>query len=137
MAGATLSREATKVQVSNSPHNPPSSLPTNKMAVYVFFWGDQCLKVGKAGPKSQPRYTSQHYNPGSNGSNLAKSVLKYGREMGLSGVGEDNVGEWIRQNTSRVNILIDVAAGERILGLLESFLQCRFQPRFEGFKSDK
>jgi len=35
-----------------------ASFPLGKMAVYVFFWGDKCLKVGKVGPKSGARYTN-------------------------------------------------------------------------------
>jgi hypothetical protein len=50
-------------------------LPEGKMAVYTFFWEGRCLKVGKAGPNSGARYTSQHYLPGKSKSNLADSIL--------------------------------------------------------------
>jgi len=31
-------------EILGAPHTPPKSLPSNKMAVYVFIWG-QCHKV--------------------------------------------------------------------------------------------
>jgi hypothetical protein len=44
-----------------APHRRPSSLPPGLQVVYAFLLGDRCLKVGKAGPKTQARFTSQHY----------------------------------------------------------------------------
>ncbi len=120
-----------------APHQPPKALPKGKIAVYMFFLGPNCLKVGKVGPKSQPRYTSQHYNSKSSISNLAKSVLKDKAKLGIPDINEDNVGTWIKTNTDRVNILMSDEHGISVLTLLESFLQCRLKPRFEGFDSQK
>jgi hypothetical protein len=36
-----------------APHKRPSNLPSSSQVVYAFLLGDRCLKVGKAGPKSQ------------------------------------------------------------------------------------
>ena len=116
-----------------APHSPPSRLPEGKIAVYAFFWGEQCLKVGKAGPKSQARYISQHYNAASSKSNLAKSILGHQRELGLNGLNENTITDWIKNNTSRINFLVDTKVGIPVLNLLEVFLQCRLRPRFEGF----
>src|SRR6185436_12772930 len=44
--------------------------------VYAFFIDDRCLKVGKAGPKSKARFTSQHYGV-SVPSTLARSILDH------------------------------------------------------------
>ena len=118
-------------------HRPPSSLPAGKMAVYVFVWKGQCLKVGKVGPKSQARYTSQHYAPSSSASNLARSLLGANADLALSDLTESNVGHWIRTNVDRVNFLLDVQCGVPVLTLLESFLQCRLNPKFEGFESQR
>ncbi len=107
------------------------------MAVYVFSKGDDVLKIGKVGAKSQARYTSQHYNPGSSNSNLAKSLLADRESPGFAQINEANVGQWIRQNIDRVNFLLDERAGVPVLTLLESFFQCRFKPRYEGFKSQR
>jgi len=58
------------------------------MAVYVFSKGPDVLKVGKVGAKSQARYTSQHYNPGSAMSTLAASILADLERLELAGVDE-------------------------------------------------
>jgi len=137
MAGITIRPEAVAVEMLPPPHRPPSLLPAGKMGVYIFHWGSQCLKVGKVGPRSQARYTSQHYNPGSSNSNLAKSILKDRENLGIAGIDEGNVGAWIRENTQRVNILLDDVAGAPALSLLESFAVCCLRPRFEGFASQK
>jgi hypothetical protein len=78
LAGILLSPHDIEIEKLPAPHKPPSRLPPGKMAVYVFHSGTTCLKVGKAGPKSQARYTSQHYNPKSAMSTLAASMLADG-----------------------------------------------------------
>ncbi len=120
-----------------APHVPPSTLPSGKMAVYVFHWGDRCLKVGKVGPKIQARYTSPHYSPNSSNSNLAKSILKDKSAMGITEIDVHTVGNWVRQNTDRINFLIPESFGIPLLSLLEAFLQCRLKPCFEGFGTQK
>jgi len=137
LAGVDLSRDDIITQHLRAPHRPPSSLPRGKMAVYVFFLGDQCLKVGKAGPRSKARYTSQHYNPRSSRSNLAKSILAHRNELRLGTLNESSIRGWITQNTDRINFLIDRHVGMPTVSLLEAFLQCRLKPRFEGFQSQK
>ena len=97
----------------------------------------RCLKVGKAGPNSQARYVSQHYNPGSSRSNLAKSLLRKGDSLGIMGLNDSNVEAWIKHNTTRLDFLLDKSAGIHVLNLLEAFLQCRLKPAFEGFQSQK
>ncbi len=136
LAGVVLLRDAVDVEVLRAPHCP-RSLPAGRMGAYVFLWGDECLKVGKAGPSSHARYRYQHYRPGSSNSNLAKSILKEPGRLGISGIDESNVGKWIKGNTDRVNILLDDDAGMPVLNLLEAFLQCRLKPRFEGSDSQR
>ena len=137
IAGVSVASNVLLVERLLAPHKPPSSLPRGKMAVYVFEWKGQCLKVGKVGPNSQARYTSQHYGPSSSNSNLAKSVLAGRDELGISGVSESNVGAWIKTNVDRTNYLLNTECGISVLTLLESFLQCRLRPRFEGFESQR
>ncbi len=137
IAGLNIKQGNINIENLPAPHIPPSTLPAGKMAVYVFQWGDQCLKVGKVGPKSQARYTSQHYNPKSSNSNLAKSILKDKAVVGITAIDEHTVGNWIRQNTDRVNFLVPESFGIPLLSLLEAFLQCRLKPRFEGFDTQK
>lgn len=103
----------------------------------MFFWNDRCLKVGKVGPRSQARFTSQHYNPNSSQSNLAKSLIVHKNELNIPVLSDQIVGKWIKNNTDRVNILIDSSHGVALLSLMESFFLCRFKPFFEGFESQK
>jgi hypothetical protein len=58
-----LPTTAITVERLSAPHVPPTKLPHGKIAVYVFSKGPYVLNVGKAGAKSQTRYTSQHHNP--------------------------------------------------------------------------
>ena len=137
LAGLDIKQRDIHIENLQAPHVPPSTLPSGKMAVYVFHWGDRCLKVGKVGPKSQARYTSQHYSPRSSNSNLAKSILKDKSVMGINDIDEHTVGNWVKQNTDRVNFLIPESFGIPLLSLLEAFLQCRLKPCFEGFDTQK
>lgn len=137
LAGVELPSGAIIIENLSAPHMPPTRLPIGKMAVYVFSRGPEFLKVGKVGVKSGPRYTSQHYNPGSAKSTLAASILADRERLGLGDVDEANIGQWIKENIDRVNFLIDERFGVSVLTLLESFLQCRLTPRYEGFKSQR
>jgi hypothetical protein len=137
LAGVELPNDAIRLENLSAPHVPPTKLPLGKMAVYVFSNGPDVLKVGKVGAKSQARYTSQHYNPGSALSTLAASILADRERLGLDNVDEANVGRWIRENIHRVNFLMDERFGVPVLTLLETFLQCRLKPRYEGFKSQR
>src|SRR3984893_7794355 len=78
LAGTECDLSKIRVEVLNKPHKP-SGLPTGRMAVYCFFLNGQALKVGIAGPNSDARYRSQHYNPNSAQSTLARSILRYPR----------------------------------------------------------
>jgi hypothetical protein len=137
LAGIQLLNTAITIEHLPAPHAPPSRLPMGKMAVYVFSKGADVLKVGKVGAKSQARYTSQHYIPGSAKSTLAASILADRPALGLPHVDEVAVGSWIKANVDRVNLLMDERIGVPVLTLLEAFLQCRLKPRYEGFKSQR
>jgi len=108
-----------------------SPLPPKTSAVYVFFLGGRCLKVGKAGAQSNARFSSQHYGTKAP-STLAKSILKDQSVVGASGLNEDNVGDWIVNNTIRINFFIPSKYGMFALSLLEAFVQCRLEPEYEG-----
>jgi len=132
LAGKDIKREDIFIEFLKSPHIPPKSIPEGKIAVYIFYYGQICLKVGQVGKKSKARYTSQHYYPNSSNSNLAKSILKHQEVLSLSGLTEDNITEWIKTNTARTNILIDAKFGKSVISLMETFLHCRLNPKFEG-----
>ncbi|MDE0172682.1 MAG: hypothetical protein OYH76_10600 [Defluviicoccus sp.] len=137
LAGFDLSENDLNIETLFAPHISPSRLPAGKMAVYVFCYDSHALKIGKAGPNSNARYTSQHYNPAAAQSTLAASLLKRGAEIGIQGITEATVGQWIRANSDRYNFLLDSSYPIRLLTLLESFLQCRLDPAFEGFRSQR
>lgn len=135
LAGAEFLADSITPEFLLKPHKP-SGLPAGKMAVYAFFLKGHALKVGKVGANSDARYRSQHYNPNSAGSNLARSILANPARIGAAGVDDLNVGEWIRLNTDRINLLVPASLGDPMLSLLESFLHVRWKPVFEGRSSD-
>lgn len=133
LAGAEFIAGSIAVEIAPKPHKAPATLPAGKMAVYAFFLDGQALKVGKVGPKSAARYTSQHYNPASAQSTLAHSILMNAEKVaGAAGVNASSVGAWIRTRTDRVNLLAPASLGMPMLSLLESFLHVRWKPLFEG-----
>ena len=132
LAGNPISPGEISIEYLPAPHRPPSRLPTGKMAVYGF-WGDGVwLKIGKAGPNSNARYTSQHYDAGSARSTLAGS-LRATRTCSRSPVSIPTApGDWIKAATHRVNILLPSQRPDELLLLLEAFLHLRLRPRYEG-----
>ena len=120
-----------EVETLLAPHEPPR-LPRGKSAVYIFVFRGKALKVGTVGPNSAARYTSQHYNPRSAKSTLANSLLSQGKELGVVGLSESNVGRWIKERTDRYNLLLPSACHNRLRTLLEAFVQCKLNPAFEG-----
>jgi len=132
LADAEFMAGSIAVEILPKPHKPPGSLPQGKMAVYAFFLNGRALKVGKVGPNSGPRYTSQHYNPNSAPSNLARSILAAPAKTGAAGVDAATIGAWIKRETDRVNLVVPQSLGDPMLSLLESFLHVRWKPMFEG-----
>ncbi len=53
------------------------------------------------------------------------------------GLNEDNISDWIKNNTRRIDIFIDSELRISVLNLLEAYLQCKFKPKYEGFESQK
>ena len=137
LAGISIPISEIEVQFNTAPHRPPPSLPNGKLAVYVFILGNRCLKVGKAGRKSAARFCSQHYGANRAPSTLAKSLIKSQSAIGVSGLDDATVEAWICQHTTRVNFLLPASYGVFALALLEAFVQCRLQPAFEGFASQR
>lgn len=106
------------------------------MGVYCFRYNGTFLKIGKAGLKSSPRFLSQHYNPNSAKSTLARSILD-DQEMVNIGVTSENIKDWIKQNCQRIDILIDGKTGIFTLELIEAILHYRYRPKYEGFKTQR
>lgn len=136
LGNLAISEQDIEFYFSPAPHKPPSKLPSGKFAVYVFFYMEKCLKVGKAGTNSQARYSSQHYGF-SAPSTLAKCIFSDQKEFGLNNLQKEQTGSWIKENLSRLNILLPEKIGIEGLNLLEAFLQCYFKPKYEGFKTQR
>ena len=115
------------------PHKP-KGLPIGKMGVYTFSFNDSFLKIGKAGPNSNARFRSQHYNPKSANSTLAASLIM-DNEMGEYAIDDGNVKNWIVSNCRRIDVLMDVNLGLFALELVESVLHYYYEPKYEGFNS--
>ena len=117
------------------PHTP-TALPRGKMAIYIFRHDNGFLKIGKVGPNSNARFQTQHYSPSSSKSNLAKSLLddEQGpcRELSFN-----EIGEWMKKNLHRTDIMIDAHAGMEVLCFVESFFHLHFLPKYEGYKSQR
>jgi len=97
-----------------------------------------------AGPNSNPRWQSHHYGPTRAMSTLAWSLVRYGHfaekespllpglRAKLEQVGPDTIGEWMKANTDRVNMLIGEEAGSPGLRQLEAIAHRVLEPVFEG-----
>jgi hypothetical protein len=108
------------------------------MAVYIFLNinNDLCYKVGKVGVNSNARFQSQHYSSDSSRSNLATSILN-DYELNNNVDIQNNVGMWIKQNTTRINLLLKGDVSILTLNLLEVFIQNRLKPKYEGYGSQR
>ena len=116
-------------------HDQPEKLneAEKEVAVYMFKYKKEWLKIGKVGEKSNPRFVSQHYNPNSCKSNLARQLLNDNNEKNENSYtgwknikdkcrGNDGkifekikddeikneIKEWIKENTIRINIYINL-----------------------------
>ncbi len=137
LVGLEIACEEIVIKIDDHRHTPPSSLPTGKIAVYLFFFDGKCLKVGKVGPKSAARYTRQHYVSQSSKSNLAKSILRFPDKIPIPPVKPECIEEWIKDHIDRINILFPEEWGIPFLTLVEAFLQFWLKPVYEGFESQR
>ena len=122
--------------VREAPHDIPK-LPDGKMGVYAFLYNDRFLKIGKAGQNSKPRFSSHHYNPKSSPSTLAASLLADKKMSRHCKISEVNVKDWIMQNCTRVDVIIDAELGIFALELIEAVLHYWYEPKYEGVSSQR
>jgi len=132
LSGVKIENNQIEIVDLGCPHET-QILPHGKIALYAFFYKNECLKLGKVGSSSNSRFNSQHYNPNSSNSNLAKSLLSDNDFK--ENITIDNVGNWIKENTKRINIIMSKNVGVFVLNFCEAFLQLCFKPKYEGFKS--
>ncbi len=130
--GKPIVREDLEIIDRGCPHIP-CKLKENCTAVYMFQYKGEFLKIGRVGKKSNARFLSQHYNINSARSNLAKQIVD-DPEMLEIGVNIDNVKEWIKANTRRIDIFIDNKYGRFAEEMIEGILHYAFNPRYEQGK---
>src|SRR5690348_2023166 len=128
LAHVPFVRSQVKHEMLPAPHKRPGALPPGSQAVYAFLLDNRCLKVGKAGPKTLVRFTSQHYGMNA-GSTLARSILANPQRLAellpatrrseIDGLQEGTVGRWIERNTARLHVFLPTAVGALPLSLLE------------------
>jgi hypothetical protein len=142
----TISADLSEVTVESLgvPHRP-TTLPRGLQGVYAFRLESVWLKVGRVGPKSNSRWVSQHYKATRSMSNLAWSLLQYAHLSSfehpelpqnlrdcLKALRVDDISDWIKQHTERVNFLINGELGLLPLTRLEQIAQLVLKPVFEG-----
>jgi hypothetical protein len=106
----------------------PVKLPNTCGAVYIFEYNKEYLKVGKVGQKSNPRYQHQHYRVSSNISTFAKSLVN----DSSNNLTEEVVSDWIKENTTRYNIIIPCKYDRKFINFVEAFFILKCQPKYEG-----
>lgn len=131
-AGVQIDPNDFQLDVRSAPHRAPSGLPRDSMAIYSFFNGGTCLKVGIVGPKSHARYVSQHYSPASASSTLAGSLCRNPGVVGLGSLDVANVGSWMREHLCRADLILAAGHGMKVLRFAEAFLHLHWNPKFEG-----
>ena len=53
------------------------------------------------------------------------------------GINENNVGDWIKSNCYRIDILMDSDLGIFTLELIEAALHYKYEPVYEGFAGQR
>lgn len=92
------------------------------------------LKVGKAGPNSAARFTSQHYSPASARSTLAGSIIKYPilwPWLGISAGYTVDIKSWMTANLDRMRIFFRQPPPE-FLTTAELYVGARIGSVYEG-----
>jgi len=107
----------------------PKPLPSGYSSVYIFKFRRKYLKVGKVNQKAKGRYQYHHYAPESSRSNLSKSILNDIEMMPI--IGAIPPGLWIKENTTRFNILIPNSLGKNFVHFAEAFFILKCNPKYE------
>lgn len=109
-------------------------------AVYIFYLDSRIqfdknrfFKIGCVGSNSTARFDSQHYSLKGNGSCLANSILN----NSVFKVDKENIGDFVKNNFVRINILFLKSAPKFSNKLVESLLHYKYNPIFEGPKSQQ
>lgn len=133
--GKPILKDKYEIVDRGQPHIPPTRLPDGKMAVYMFLHEDKFLKIGKANHRSNARFCSQHYGLNAP-STLAKSLLS-DSEMSRLGITSSKIKDWIKERCRRIDVIIDADLGVFALELIEGIMHYKYEPKYEGFASQR
>jgi len=131
LAGSPIEYRAMDVEFLAAPHTPATCLPRAKTAIYGFRYGGEWLEIGRAGPRSNPRYTYQHYCPTGTESTLAKSLLNDADFAGSAALAENAGGQWLKASTCRGDAMLVADRGIPLPTFPEALLHLRLKPRYE------
>ncbi|UWF68417.1 hypothetical protein [Brucella sp. 1315] len=114
--------------------NETPKLPEDSKAIYSFHLRAdlRSLKVGQVGKNSQVRYRYHHYEVKPRiQSSLARSICKRSPvpEVMLT---PNDVGEWIKTNTIRIDFFLPGTTPQRVMNILEAALIGEWAPLYEG-----
>lgn len=126
--GHPITSEDYYIEDLGCPHKA-KCLPKESVAVYMFAYNDEWLKMGKANQKTRARFLSQHYGFGAS-STLAKSLCA--DTNANYGITSSTAREWIETNCRRINVIIKAEKGKAATELVEAIFHYRFRPKYEG-----
>ncbi len=69
-------------------------------------------------------------------STLAKSLLS-DSEMSDLNIASSNIKDWIKSNCRRIDIVINADLGVFTLELIEGVMHYKYEPKYEGFASQR
>lgn len=126
--GDPITAEDYYIEDLGCPHKP-KMLPKNSVAVYLFAYQGEWLKIGKANKKTGARYLSQHYGFKAP-STLAKSLCA--DTNADYGITPETARQWITTNCQRINVIMKAEKGSAATELVEAIFHYKFRPKYEG-----
>ena len=94
--------------------------------VYIFYYKDTCLKVGKANENSNNRFVYHHYGFRAP-STLAKSLTT---DSYFADKIEEKISDWMHKELYRINIQVKNSKAKT--ELIELILHYALRPKYEG-----
>lgn len=112
-------------------------LTNNQMAIYTYKYKNKYLKIGKSYSKSNSRFKYQHYSINSSNSNLAKRIYNDIEFCNENNIDKNDINKWIINNLIRIDIIMDKDLNIFTLNLFEACLHYKYEPKYEGYKSQR
>lgn len=103
-------------------------------AVYMFYYpAQECyLRIGKASKGNTGRYGSQNYKKQSSiKTSLPRSILDDTEIQNENNICPEEIEDWIKKNTRRMDIFLRNPANRFELALVESMMHFKCDPKYE------